>query len=422
MKPFGLDDEIQVDIPKYLPSSLEKLSLFWELDEWEGIVTEFQYPFSMNHLKNLQKLELKLTLALDDFRDIIKTVSDPSKLKILRFDIANTIAIARKKDGRVYEDVEEFLRGCSNLEGLEIRIHAFPVMDFFFETANTKLKELKIHHCAFRENNDDLLELGDIIKHQKDSLENLVLSLRYKDFEASSLERLFENIKLLQNLKKFELKLLLPPSSQKIPSIAVLLAGVVEAFDCLEELDFEEDPVDLQEDSKEDFERLCQVLVRKHSKSLKSLRLSCQKHVDILMQTLKRLPRLEHLSLWNLKAEGSNFYSDLRDLVCGRNKGLNSVTILENSQKYRNEEHENFKRMLHDIIYKPTMKKLCYWEDGDTTMLRCNEAFNSFESPGFFLNLPDILREVYHFENLEIPFYICKPMFDSKHFDRYKWE
>jgi len=85
---FVSDEQIKVDLSKYLPSTPERFSLFWDLYEWSETAVEFQqYHFSISRLKNLQKLELKLTLALDDFRDIIKTLSDPSKLKILRFDI-----------------------------------------------------------------------------------------------------------------------------------------------------------------------------------------------------------------------------------------------------------------------------------------------------------------------------------------------
>jgi len=114
--------------------------------------------------------------------------------------------------------------------------------------------------------------------------------------------------------------------------------------------------------------------------------------------------------------EGSNFYSDLRDVACERKKGLNSVTILENKQQCRNKEHDNFIKMLHDSICKPTMKNFCYWEDYDATMLGYYEASN-FAT--FFLNLSGIHKQVYHFNDLNIPDYACKPVSNLSDFD--KW-
>jgi len=72
--------------------------------------------FSINHLANLQKLELGMSLALETFVQIIKPIHDPSKLKSLRFHLEKS-----QKQESYLLDVQAFLENCLNLEELSLK-------------------------------------------------------------------------------------------------------------------------------------------------------------------------------------------------------------------------------------------------------------------------------------------------------------
>jgi len=377
---------LQVNLSKYIPSTIEDLSLFWS--DRAPKVVKFQHPFSIKHLENLQKLELGMPIAINTFKDIIKSIQDPSKLKSLRFNL-------RKQNWRdSIDDIGGFLRRCASLEVMNIKSS---MIDFYSETGTMRLKELAIQQSV--DEDEDLLTLGDLIQQQQNSLESLslklVVSSRRSFGPGSWFDPLFTKVKLLKNLKRLELRLIPYVSSERL-SISASLAQVVAALDELEEIDLEEVSADFKSENNS-LDEFCKALEQKHSKTLRSLKLllngcSCS---EKLLQTLKRLPRLEHLTLRNFLIEkGSNFFAELRDIVCYRNRGLNSV-IMRNAKIKDHKDNENFIRMLKGIIWKPTMKNFDYREVSLFYHHSCLERVKE-------LNLDDVLKEVHHFEYLGI--------------------
>lgn len=81
----GAQNESNFEMPihlspkKHLPMTIENLSLIWS----DVIVTprvNFTSPFTLEHLKNLKRLELGIPMASEVFKNLIKTIQEPEKL------------------------------------------------------------------------------------------------------------------------------------------------------------------------------------------------------------------------------------------------------------------------------------------------------------------------------------------------------
>jgi len=140
-----------------------------------------------------------------------------------------------------------------------------------------------------------------------------------------------------------------------------------------------------------------------------------QKDSNLFIQTLKLLSQLEHVTLKDFGGEDPNFYNQLKQIICCKNKGLNEV-ILQGFKRGKTTEYcENLIAMLKDIIKKPTMKKLCY-------LVAAKYGFGTEFKDREILSLSDdILKEVHHFDYLHLPSYICKPTFYYWDLGLHKW-
>jgi len=398
------NSEVFIDLSaKHLPPTLENLSLLWSGYPVPPMVS-FNAPFALGHLRNLQRLELGIPVESDTFKDLIKTIQEPLNLKSLRFNIIHERSAEPEED-----EIGEFLRGCCNLEELNIGCDISWMIEFYSETENMKLKKLAVKQ--FVDGEDIMAELGELLQHQQNNLESLSLNLTINsDGESlhvkSWLDPLFTNLKLLKSVKRLELKLthFTHSESRRITSA---LAKVIEELDGLEEIDIEQISGDFNK-NVDMFEAL-----QKHSKSLRSLKMSLEGSScsEKIIQTLKKLPRLEHLTLRNFGVQDLKFFLDLRDIVCEKNQYLNSVEI---TNVKRPKGAENTIEMLKDIIRKSTMNEFCYLESWRPNY---SAEFGSME----VLNLPDVIREVQHFKRLQFFSGACEPPFFEWDFDMYKW-
>jgi len=398
--PSGDETEISVDLSKYLPLTLENL----DLRPYGPTATKWRFPLSIKHLSNIKKLELGIPLSLSDLEGIIRSIQDPKKLKSLRFNIKQE----HDEEEGISKEIRGFLRRCLNLEELNIKA---TMADFYSETYSmAKLKRLVILQTV--KTSECILRLGEFIKQQRENLESLSLKLTFDGMSDvnTDLNKFLGEFKPLRSLKKLVLNV-----GTKNLQITSSLTGLIEALNYLEELDFESVAIDFTEESLDKFFK---ALLQKHSQSLKSLKLalndcSCS---NIIAQTVKRLPRLGDLTLENFGIEnGSNFYLDLREIVCYKNRGLNSVVLTNTKRHNKKKDGENVIKMLKDIIWKPTMKKFCYLEYWTPKL---SDEFRGVP----MLKLDDVLKQVYHFKYLHLPTYTCEPSFYYWDLDVHKWK
>ncbi len=376
----------RLNFSKDLPSRIEGLSLYWRYQIENGS----KLNFSINHLANLQKFELKMPLGLNVLATIIKTIQDPSKLKTLQFHLVNS----SKKESF---DVHKFLGRCLNLEEMIIRTN----MNIFPSQLHLKkLKKLSL------ESNEVPLAIINFFEQQKKGLETLNLTTKLGS--VNLMNRFLGALKSLKKLKR--LKLNVKISMDTVSSINVFdLVEALEELECLEEVDFTDLLVEFRENN---FRKLCRAL-QKRAGTLKSLKLSFnnwslnQKSMNVFCETLTLLSKLEHITLKDFAIEDASFYSELREIVCCKNLHLNEVIIREEIKRDKpRTEYGDFIRMLKDIIHKPTMKILCYLFDlKEKTVV----GFKDME-----ISPEDIRKDVHHFDDLKLPSFYCK-------LDELKW-
>ena len=393
-----------LNFSKYYPPSVEELSLLWE-DEVQ-MLAERQYSFSINHLCHLQKLVLAMPLPVEVFKRIVQSIADPSGLKSLQFDLL-------KEENESYEaEIAELLNRFENLEELNIKSE----MDIYPENNSImKLKKLNIEQAV--ESTEELLRLGGFIIKQKDSLESLTLAsnLWQVGMKVWFLEFLKE-MKSLKKLKKLNLNLKFYMESTQTRTLFGLITELIEGLDCLEEIDFLGLPTDFKESDCLGF---CKAL-EKHSGSLKSLKISLnglgldQKNSEILTGTLKLLTKLEDLALHHVRIEDPDFFIAFKEVVCYKNRDLNSVILTGIKRREQMEDCENVIKMLKGIISKPTMKNFCYVEEWKGYLSSNYELCET-------LKLSDVLREVYHFDSLKIPSETSAFAFNLWNLDSMKW-
>ena len=120
-----------LNFSNYCPPSIEELFLYWK-ERIDGPRLKFSRK---KHLDNLQKLELRIPIALNTFtKVIIEAIQDPSKLKSLQLQLEKS-----KKNESFSPEVLSFLENCVNLEELSLRtdIDVYP---------NSSMAKLKIEH------------------------------------------------------------------------------------------------------------------------------------------------------------------------------------------------------------------------------------------------------------------------------------
>jgi len=376
----------------YCPSTVQELSLYWK-DQIDGS----RLKLSKKHLANLQKLELGIPLALNTFTNIVTSISDPSKLKSLQFQLERS-----KIEGLYLPDVQAFFGKCSNLEELDLKtdLDVYPMNSSFM-----KLRKFSV------ELNEGHLRIINFIQQQKDSLESL--SLTTKNWKPNLTDGVLKELKSLKKLKKLKLNL----KSDACFIKALALVELIKALECLEEVDFMDSLIEFK---KGDFYNFWKAL-QKRSGCLRSLRLSLnafkmdKNHSRIIIQTLMLLSRLEHLTLKDFTIEDPSFYIDLRELICFKNRRLNEVILDEVKRVKTKACCEILIQMLKAIIRKPSMKKFCYVE--------AKKYWFAFDFKGLeILSLSeDVLKEVHHFNSLHLPSYTCKPPFSSVDFNSQKW-
>jgi len=378
----------------YLPPSVEELCFSLREQMRDGSILDL----SINHLENLQKLELGMLLSIETFTKIIKSIYDSSKLKVLRFHLKKC-----QNDGSYLPEIQAFLGSCLNLEELSIQT------DMDVHPSHVRL--MKLQKLSI-ESTEGLLRIMHFIQQQKDSLESL--SLTSKLWNIDLVGGFLEGLKSLERLKKLRLNL----KSDGCVMKALALVELIEALEYLEEVDFLDLLVEFKEDS---FERFCKAL-QKRSSSLRSLKLSFnkfsmdQKSLSLFIQTLNSLSRLEHVTFKDFGIEDAGFYSELRELVCCRNKELNEVILERVKRNNINIYSDNLIKMLKDIIHKPTMRRLCYLEEEVKPEFALD--FKDLEVLSLF---DDILKEVHHFDYLRLLSYTCQPTFYYWDLDLHKW-
>jgi len=126
------------------------------------------------------------------------------------------------------------------------------------------------------------------------------------------------------------------------------------------------------------------------------------------------LPWLEHLTLESFELEDSDFFSELGEIVCCKNKGLREVVLEKVKREKSTASCEKLIKLLKDIIHKPTMKKFCYLDaqPGLASDFKGLEVLSLFD---------DVRKEVHHFDHLHLLSYTCEPTFYYWNLSWHKW-
>ncbi len=124
------------------------------------------------------------------------------------------------------------------------------------------------------------------------------------------------------------------------------------------------------------------------------------------------LYRLEHITLRDFGIEDADFYNELREIVRHKNKNLNEVNLEKVKRKKGKEYCINLITLLRELMKKPTMKKFCYSEADEYVSVL---DFKGLEIPD------DVLKELHHFDSLNLPYFLCDPPAECWNLTLYKW-